>query len=52
MNIHLVQKVIDMHSEDVFRGHLSNGCSICGPDNDVDYPCQTVQLLRKALESA
>jgi len=32
--------VLAIHVEDVFRGHLSNGCKVCG--GGVGWPCPTV----------
>jgi hypothetical protein len=35
--------VRELHTEDVFRGHLSNGCRICG--GGVGWPCPTIEAL-------
>lgn len=43
-----LRAVLDLHQEDLFRGHLSNGCKVC----DADYPCQTVKAVTTALEDA
>lgn len=32
----------ELHTEDLFRGHLSNGCRTCGPIGDLGYPCPTI----------
>jgi hypothetical protein len=44
-----IREVIAMHAEDFFRGHLSNGCVICGPDRDSTYPCRTVRTLERVV---
>ena len=36
--------VRDLHSEDLFRGHLSNGCASCSGGT---YPCPTIVTLDK-----
>jgi hypothetical protein len=36
--------VRELHSEDIFRGHLSNGCRTCG-NGDNGYPCPTIIAL-------
>lgn len=35
--------VRELHTEDVFRGHLSNGCRTCG--GGVGWPCPTIKAL-------
>jgi hypothetical protein len=40
-----LDKVLALHYEDLFRGHLSNGCKTCGGD----YPCPTVRAVATAL---
>lgn len=35
----------ELHSEDLFRGHLSNGCKTCGHVGDIGYPCPTILAL-------
>ena len=42
-----VEAVLVEHSEDVFRGHLSNGCRICG--GSMGWPCPTVGAITEAL---
>ena len=42
-----VEAVLVEHSEDVFRGHLSNGCRICGGGRG--WPCPTVGAVHNAL---
>jgi hypothetical protein len=42
-----VEAVLVEHSEDMFRGHLSNGCRICGGGRG--WPCPTVGAIREAL---
>ena len=32
-----------LHTEDVFRGHLSNGCRVCG--GGAGWPCPTTEAL-------
>jgi hypothetical protein len=32
--------VLALHTEDLFRGHLSNGCKTCG--GGAGWPCPTV----------
>ena len=36
-----IQAVRELHHHDVFRGHLDNGCAICGHD----WPCPTIRAL-------
>jgi hypothetical protein len=43
-----VEAVLVEHSEDVFRGHLSNGCRICG--GGMGWPCPTVWAITEALK--
>lgn len=38
--------VLALHYEDLFRGHLSNGCKTCGHD----WPCPTVAAVVAALQ--
>lgn len=38
-----LQTIRELHSEDIFRGHLSNGCKTCG--GGVGYPCPTILAL-------
>ena len=38
-----LRTVRELHSEDIFRGHLSNGCKTCG--GGVGYPCPTITAL-------
>lgn len=40
-----LKTVRELHSEDLFRGHLSNGCRTCGNVGDVGYPCPTIIAL-------
>ena len=45
-----LEAVLAMHYHDLFRGHLSNGCRICGHGpNDEGYPCPTVKTITDAL---
>lgn len=39
-----LKAVRELHSEDIFRGHLSNGCRTCG-NGDNGYPCPTIIAL-------
>ena len=41
--------VRELHSEDLFRGHLSNGCKTCGNVGDIGYPCPTILALNSSL---
>jgi hypothetical protein len=41
--------VRELHAEDLFRGHLSNGCKTCGNVGDIGYPCPTIIALDSAL---
>jgi len=41
-----IEKVAELHHEDLFRGHLSNGCKVCGHD----WPCATYTALTQALK--
>lgn len=43
-----LEAVRELHSEDIFRGHLSNGCRTCGNVGDVGYPCPTIIALNAA----
>lgn len=43
-----VEAVLVEHSEDMFRGHLSNGCRICG--GGMGWPCPTVGAIQDALK--
>lgn len=36
-----IQAARELHRHEVFRGHLDNGCVICGHD----YPCPTIEAL-------
>lgn len=36
-----IKAVRELHHHDVFRGHLDNGCAICGHD----YPCPTIRAM-------
>jgi hypothetical protein len=38
-----LDRVRALHTEDVFRGHLSNGCKTCG--GGADWPCPTIAAL-------
>lgn len=40
-----IEAVAELHHEDLFRGHLSNGCKVCGHD----WPCATYAALTQAL---
>ena len=40
-----IDAIRELHAEDLFRGHLSNGCKTCGPTGDVGYPCPTIAAL-------
>jgi len=42
-----VEVVTALHTEDMFRGHMSNGCKVCG--GGVGWPCPTVAALSEAL---
>lgn len=43
--------VAKLHEEDLFRGHLSNGCKVCGNGNNGQgYPCPTVRAITEAVE--
>jgi hypothetical protein len=46
-----LDKVRELHAEDLFRGHLSNGCRTCGPIGDIGYPCPTIAAIT-AMEGA
>ena len=47
-----LEAVLEIHQEDLFRGHLSNGCRICGHGpNDEGYPCATVTAITTELEA-
>jgi hypothetical protein len=35
----------ELHKEDLFRGHLSNGCKTCGHGDGLGYPCPTIIAL-------
>lgn len=42
--------VAKLHEEDLFRGHLSNGCKACGNGNNGQgWPCPTVRTITEAL---
>lgn len=43
-----VEALRDLHAEDLFRGHLSNGCRTCGQTGDVGYPCPTIAALEES----
>ncbi|MDQ0241210.1 hypothetical protein [Arthrobacter bambusae] len=43
--IQALEAVAGLHYEDVFRGHLSNGCKTCGHD----WPCPTITAVAAAL---
>ena len=45
-----LEAVLALHREDLFRGHLSNGCRICGHGRD-GYPCPTVKAITDALDT-
>lgn len=45
-----LEAVLAIHREDLFRGHLSNGCRICGHGAD-GYPCPTVKAITDALDT-
>lgn len=40
-----LQAIRELHAEDIFRGHLSNGCKTCGNVGDIGYPCPTILAL-------
>jgi hypothetical protein len=40
-----LKTVRELHAEDLFRGHLSNGCKTCGNVGDIGYPCPTIIAL-------
>ena len=41
--------ILELHKEDLFRGHLSNGCVVCGPaPTGPAYPCKTVELIKQS----
>jgi hypothetical protein len=40
-----LEAVRELHAEDLFRGHLSNGCRTCGQTGDVGYPCPTIAAI-------
>lgn len=40
-----LQAIRELHAEDLFRGHLSNGCKTCGNVGDIGYPCPTILAL-------
>lgn len=40
-----LQTIRELHAEDLFRGHLSNGCKTCGNVGDIGYPCPTILAL-------
>ena len=45
-----VEAVLALHEEDLYRGHLSNGCRTCGNGpNGEGYPCATVRAVEQAL---
>lgn len=39
-----LKAIRELHAEDIFRGHLSNGCRTCG-NGDNGYPCPTIFAL-------
>jgi len=43
-----LEAVRELHAEDLFRGHLSNGCKTCGNGED-GYPCPTIRALEGNL---
>lgn len=42
-----IAKVAELHAEDLFRGHLSNGCKTCG-NGEHGYPCPTMAAVAAA----
>lgn len=40
-----LQAIRELHAEDLFRGHLSNGCKTCGHGDGLGYPCPTISAL-------
>lgn len=40
-----LEGVAALHYEDLFRGHLSNGCKTCGQD----WPCPTITAVTAAI---
>jgi hypothetical protein len=44
-----VDAVLALHTEDLFRGHLCNGCQVCG-NGENGYPCPTVAAIENALK--
>lgn len=40
-----LKAIRELHAEDLFRGHLSNGCKTCGHVGDIGYPCPTTLAL-------
>lgn len=40
-----LKAIRELHAEDLFRGHLSNGCKTCGNVGDIGYPCPTIIAL-------
>lgn len=40
-----LKAIRELHAEDLFRGHLSNGCRTCGHVGDIGYPCPTILAL-------
>jgi len=44
-----LEAVLELHQEDVFRGHLSNGCKVCGFGEDGSVTCDTVKAIEEAL---
>lgn len=47
-----LKAIRELHAEDLFRGHLSNGCRTCGPVGDVGYPCPTILALDSAVSAS
>lgn len=43
-----LERVAELHTEDIFRGHLSNGCKTCGNVGDAGYPCPTAAAVAAA----
>lgn len=42
-----LRAVLALHQEDIFRGHLSNGCATCGGD----YPCPTIRAVTAHIDT-